>query len=67
MSTNIPEHEPEPPLPPIFREIAPPLLEQLRQIALNEAFAPSATLQTAYDQVRTLVETILNSQEASPI
>jgi hypothetical protein len=70
-TTNIPEPEPnipepEPQLPPIYREIAAPLLEQMRQIVLNEAFAPDATLQTAYNQVRTLVEAILNSQEASP-
>jgi hypothetical protein len=65
-TTNIPDPEPEPQLPPIYREIPAPLLEQMRQIVLNEAFAPDATLQTAYDQVRTLVEAILNSQEASP-
>ena len=67
MSTNnIPEPESKPQLPPIYREIPTPLLEQIRQIMLNEALAPNATLQTAYNQVRTLVEAILNSQEGSP-
>lgn len=61
---NLPE--PEAQLQPIYREIAPPLLEQMRLIVQSETFAPEATLQTAYDQVRTLVEAILGSQEASP-
>lgn len=67
MSANyIPETEPEPQLPPIYREFPGPLREQMHQILLNEAFASEVTLQTVYDQVRTLVEAILNSQEASP-
>jgi len=65
MST-IPEPEPEPQLPPIYREITGPLLEQMRRITLNEALAPDVTPQTIYDQIRTLVEAILSSQEASP-
>ena len=63
MSTN---NEPEPEQPPFCREIPAALEEQLRRIALNEAFAPEATLQTAYDQVRTLAMAILNSPEAAP-
>jgi len=66
MSTTNPEPETETQIPPIFREIPPALLEQMRQIALNESFAPGATLEAAYAQVRTLVEAILNSQEAAP-
>jgi len=66
MSTTNPEPETEPQLPPIVREMPPALLEQMRQIALNESFAPGATLEAAYAQVRTLVEAILNSQEAAP-
>jgi len=66
MSTTNPKPETEPQLPPIFREIPPALLEQMRQIALNESFAPGATLEAAYTQVRTLVEAMLNSQEAVP-
>jgi len=65
MSTkNEPEPEPEQPL--FCREIPAALEEQLRRIALNEAFAPEATLQTAYNQVRTLVMAILNSPEGTP-
>ena len=63
MSTN---NEPEPEQPPFCREIPAALEEQLHRIALNEAFAPEATLQTAYDQVRTLALAILNSPEAAP-
>jgi len=66
MSTTNPKPETEPQLPPIFREIPPALLEQMRQIALNESFAPGTTLEAANIQVRTLVEAILNSQEATP-
>jgi len=66
MSTTNPKPETEPQLSPIFREIPPALLEQMRQIALNESFAPGATLEAANTQVRTLVEAILNSQEAAP-
>jgi len=66
MSTTNPEPETKPQLPPIFREIPPALLEQMRQIALNQSFAPGATLEAAYAQVQTLVEAILNSQEAAP-
>jgi len=66
MSTTNPEPETEPQLPPIFREIPPALLEQMRQIALNESFAPDATLKAVYAQVRTLVEAIMNLQEAAP-
>jgi hypothetical protein len=50
----------------MYREIAAPPLEQVRQIVLNEAFAPAATLHTTYDQVCTLVEAILDPQEACP-
>jgi len=63
MSTK---NEPEPGQPPFCWEIPPTLEEQLRRIALNEAFAPEATLQTAYDQIRTLAMAILNSPEAVP-
>ena len=66
MSTTNPEPETKHQLPPILREIPPAFLEQIRQIALNESFAPGATLEAAYTQVRTLVEAILNSQEAAP-
>ena len=66
MSTTNPEPENKHQLPPILREIPPTLLEQIRQIALNESFAPGATLEAAYAQVRTLVEAILNSKEAAP-
>jgi len=66
MLTTNPEPETEPQLPPIFREIPPALLEQMCQIALNESFAPGATLEAAYAQVQTLVEVILNSQESAP-
>ena len=38
----------------------------MRRIALNEAFAPESTLQTAYGEVRTLAEAILNSPDAAP-
>jgi len=38
----------------------------MRQIAQNQSFAPGATLEAAYAQVRTLVEAILNSQQAVP-
>jgi hypothetical protein len=66
MSAPNPEPETEPQLPSIYREITPALLAQMQRIALNEAFAPDATLETAYAQVRTLVQTILDSQEAAP-
>jgi len=66
MSTTNPEPETEPQLPHILREIPPALLERMHQIALNESFAPGATLEAANAQVRTLVEAILNSQEAVP-
>jgi len=66
MSTTNPEPENEPQLPPIFREIPPALLEQIHQITMNESFAPGATLEATYAQVRTLVEAILNSQEVMP-
>ena len=61
MSTN---NEPE--RPPLCREIPAALEEQLRRIAMSEAFAPEATLEAAYDQVRTLALAILNSPEAAP-
>jgi len=65
MSTNN-EPKPKPKQPPFCREIPAALEEQLCRIALNEAFASEATLQTAYDQVRTLAMAILNSLEAAP-
>jgi len=65
MSTTNSKPETEPQLPPIFREIPPALLEQMHQIALNESFAPGATLEATYAQVQTLVVAILNSPEAA--
>jgi hypothetical protein len=66
LTTNMPEPESKPQLPPIYREIPAPLQEQMRQIMLNRALSPDATLQMAYNQVRTMLDTILKSHETSP-
>jgi len=46
--------------PPISREIRADLVAQLESIACNDSFAPEATLQTAYEQLHTLAQAILN-------
>jgi hypothetical protein len=48
---------------PISREIPADLVTQLRSIANNDSFAANATLETAYEQLHTLAESILNGNE----
>jgi len=48
---------------PISREIPADLVAQLESIACNDSFAPEATLETAYEQLHTLAQAILNGNE----
>jgi len=49
--------------PPISHKIPTDLVAQLESIACNDSFAPEATLQTAYEQLHTLAQAILNGKE----
>ena len=51
--------------PPIKREIPADLVAQLESIACNNSFAPEATLETAYEQLHTLAQAILNGKEST--
>jgi len=48
---------------PISRDIPADLVAQLESIACNDSFAPEATLETAYEQLHTLAQAILNGNE----
>jgi len=49
--------------PPISREIPTDIIAQLESIVCNDSFAPKATLQTAYEQLHTLAQAILNGKQ----
>jgi len=48
---------------PISREIPTDLVAQLKSIACNDSFALEATLETAYEQLHTLAQAILNGNK----
>jgi len=52
---------------PISWEISADLVAQLESIAYNDSFAPEVTLKTAYEQLDTLAQTILNGNEPTMI
>ena len=48
---------------PISREIPADLVAQVESIACKDSIAPEATLETAYEQLHTLAQAILNGNE----
>jgi len=48
---------------PISQEIPAELVAQIESIVCNNSFAPEATLETAYEQLHTLAQAILNRNE----